>query len=152
MQVQDITRMFSFTFEKTTKELIEACSKKEHDLRSKIEERVVRIRKMRDDHKITDAVLLDIQNQMRAQAKQGLERQSYTSNAVSNSGGHAEEVVVGAGVINFLLTEQDFIDGEKASADRMALIARNLRDVIAADGTPRYTHKVGYEELRFLGF
>jgi hypothetical protein len=155
MQVQRIDNMFNFTFEKTADEIITAAKKKVVDVRNKIEERGMRIQKMRAEHKVSDAVLIDIQNQMRAQEKRGVERMSYTSNAQTSAGGVQEEVTIGAGVINFLLTEQDHMDGEKGQVERLETIIRNLRDVTAytAGGTPFIVKpKLGYEELKYLGF
>lgn len=156
MQVQRIDGMFNFTFEKTSEEIVTAAKKKVVDVRNKIEERGVRIQKMRAEHKVTDAVLIDIQNQMRAQSKRGeQDRMSYTSNAQTSSGGVQEEVTIGAGVINFLLTEQDHLDGEKSQVERLETIIRNLRDVSAftTSGSP-YTVKptLSYDELKYLGF
>jgi len=155
MQVQRIDNMFNFTFEKTSDEIVTAAKKKAGDIRNKIEERGVRIRKMRDEHKVTDAVLLDIQNQMRAQDKRGVERMSYTSNAQTSAGGVQEEVTIGAGVINFLLTEQDHMDGEKSQVERLDTIVRNLKPVVSylQSGTPfTVVPKLSYEELKYLGF
>ena len=155
MQVQRIDNMFNFTFEKTAEEIVTAAKKKAGDIRNKIEERGVRIQKMRTEHKVTDAVLIDIQNQMRAQQKRGEERMSYTSNAVSSGGGVQEEVTIGAGVINFLLTEQDHMDGEKAQVERLDVMMRNLREVRrrTANGESYVElFKVGYEELKYLAF
>lgn len=155
MQVQRIDNMFNFTFEKSAGEIITAAKNKAADVRNKIEERSVRIQKMRTEYKVTDAVLIDIQNQMRAQHKRGEDRMSYTSNAQTSAGGVQEEVTIGAGVINFLLTEQDHMDGEKAQVERLDMIIRNLRDITAytANGTSYVTKfKVGYEELKYLGF
>lgn len=155
MQVQRIDSMFNFTFEKTSEEIVTAAKKKAGDIRNKIEERGVRIKKMRDEHKVTDAVLIDIQNQMRAQQKRGEERMSYTSNAQTSGGGVQEEVTIGAGVINFLLTEQDHMDGEKSQVERLDTMMRNLREVRrrTANGDSYVElFKVGYEELKYLGF
>ena len=155
MQAIRIDSMFNFTFEKSAEEIVTASNKKAKDIRAKIEERGVRIKKMREEHKVTDAVLLDIQNQMRAQQKRGIEAQSYTSNAQSSGSGAQEEVTIGAGVINFLLTEQDYIDAEKSQVEKLDTIIRNLKDITkyAPDGKA-YTEKfkVGYEELKYLGF
>lgn len=154
MQVQNVDHMFNFTFEKTADEIVTHARTKVQSIRVKIEERTVRIRKMREEHKITDAVLLDIQNQMRADAKRGMAAQ-YSSNARSDGGAGDETVTVGAGVINFILTEQDFIGGEKAQAERLDTIIRNLRPLTrrTANGN-EYVElfKLGYEELKFLGF
>lgn len=155
MQVQNIDRMFNnFTYEKSASEVVAAAKKKREEVSNKIEERQRRIRKMREEHKITDAVLIDIQNQMRADAQRGMAAQ-YTSNTASDDDGRGETVTVGAGVINFILTEQDFIGGEKAQVERLDLMVRNLRDVErrTASGTP-YVELfcLSYEELKFLGF
>lgn len=154
MQVQNIDRMFNFTFEKSSEEIKTAATKKVKDVRNKIEERIVRINRMREEHKITDAVLIDIQNQMRADAQRGLAAM-YTSNTKSNVNGPDEIVSVGAGVINFLLTEQDFINGEKGQVERLDLVLRNIADVMrrTANGV-EYVEKfkLSYEELQFLGF
>lgn len=148
--------MFNFTFEKTSDEIIAASKKKVVDVRNKIEERGVRIKKMREEHKVTDAVLIDIQNQMRAQQKRGEQNQmSYTSNVQASAGGVQEEVTIGAGVINFLSTEQDHLDGEKVQVERLDTIIRNLRDVTGytANGTSYVVRpKLNYEELKYLGF
>lgn len=155
MQVQNIDRMFHFTFEKSADEVITAAKKKVGEVRAKIEERGVRIQKMRAEHKVTDAVLNDVLNQMRAQQKRGVESMSYTSNAQTSGGGVQEEVTIGAGVINFLLTEQDHIDGERAQVERLDTIIRNLRDVEKVTSTgAKYVEKfkLSYEELKYLGF
>jgi len=157
MQVQRIDNMFNFTFEKTADEIVTAAKKKKSvDIRNKIEERGVRIQKMRTKHKVTDAVLIDIQNQMRTQEKaRQRNRMSYTSNAQTSTGGVQEEVTIGTGVINFLLTEQDHMDGEKSQVEWLETIIRNLRDVTGytANGTPIVVKpKLGYEELKYLGF
>ena len=156
MQVQRIDNMLNLTFEKSADEIVTAAKQKTADVRNKIEERGVRIQKMRAEHKVTDAVLIDIQNQMRAQQKRGeQDRMSYTSNAVSSAGGVQEEVTIGAGVINFLLTEQDHMDGEKTQVEKLDTIIRNLRGIVrrTANGT-EYVElfKVGFEELKYLGF
>ncbi len=153
MQVQNIDRMFNFTFEKSADEINKTAAKKLLDIASKIEERATRIRRMREEHKITDAVLIDIQNQMRADAQRGMAAQ-YSSTAMHDNG-QGETVTVGAGVINFILTEQDFISGEKAQIERLELMVRNLRPVErrTANGTTYVElFKLSYEELKFLGF
>ncbi len=155
MQVQRLDHMFKFTFEKPAREIVTAAQKKAGEIRIKIEERAVRIGKMREEHNVTDAVLIDIQNQMRAQAKRGNEeRISYTSNARTNEG-MQDEVTIGAGVINFLLTEQDHMDGEKLQVERLEMIIRNLVDVTAytANGTAYIVKpELSYDELKYLGF
>ena len=152
MQVQNISHLFSFTFEKSTTEIVEACQKKERDLRAKMEEREARVTRIRSEYKITDAVLIDLLSQARAASKRNDALMNYSSNAaVSNDTGVPQTVTVGAGVVNMLLTERDFIDGEKAQADKLSVIARNLRDYTDERGIVRTAHRLGYDEIRFLG-
>ena len=152
MQVQNISHLFSFTFEKSTTEIVEACQKKAHDLRTKMEEREARVTRIRSEYKITDAVLIDLLSQARAASKRNDALMNYSSNAaVSNETGVSQTVTVGAGVVNMLLTERDFIDGEKAQADKLSVIARNLRDYTDERGIVRTSHRLGYDEIRFLG-
>lgn len=153
MQVQSIDRMFNFTFEKTAEEITAAATKKALAIRDKIEERGVRIKKMREEHKITDAVLIDIQQQMRANERNMAA--VYNSTVQSNDGVGEMTVSVGAGVINFILTEADFISGEKTQVEHLDLMVRNLRDVTrrTANGTTYVElFKLTYDELKFLGF
>ena len=153
MQVQSIDRMFNFTFEKTAEEITYTAVNKATAIRAKIDERGVRIKKMRDEHGVTDAVLIDIQQQMRANERNMAT--IYNSSVQSNDGGGETTVSVGAGVINFILTESDFINGEKAQVEHLDLMVRNLRDVTrrTANGTTYVElFKLSYDELKFLGF
>lgn len=152
MQVQSIDRMFNFTFEKSANDIIGAAVAKATAIRTKIEERGVRIKKMREEHKITDAVLIDIQQQMRAN-----ERAMATvyNSTVKSDGGGEFTVSVGAGVINFILTEYDFISGEKEQVEHLDLMTRNLQDIKrrTANGIEYIElFKLSYDELKFLGF
>jgi len=155
MQVQRIDNLFnSITFEKTAEEIRTAAREKAHRIDLKIEERKQRIRRTRDEHKITDAVLNDIMNQMRAQAQNAAIAQ-YSSSVRSDDGGGDQTVTVGAGVVNFLLTEQDFISGEKAQVERLELLVRNIKNVhrrTASGSEYVELFRLTYEELKFLGF
>lgn len=94
--------------------------------------------------------------QMREQEKRGIAANMYTSKAGSNSNDKTEEEIsVGAGIINMLLTEQDFIEVEKTHIEKFETIVRNLNDVEKTTTTGvKYTemHNLSYAELKFLGF
>ena len=153
MQVKSISHMFAFPFPKTTKEIVDACRKKEIEVRAKVEEREGRVARIRAEYKITDAVLIDLLSQARAAQKQHNALMNYSSSAQgSNDSGETVVVTIGAGVVNMLLTERDFIDGEKTQADKLALVARNLRDTVDERGITRISQNLSYDELRFLGF
>lgn len=154
MQVQNISHYFQFTFEKTTAEIVAAAQRKEREIRSKIEEREGRVGRIRSEYKITDAVLIDLLSQARAaQKRNDVALMNYSSSVkTQDDDGAMTSVTVGAGVVNMLLTERDFIDGEKSQADRLSMIARNLRDYTDERGIVRTAHRLSTDELRFLGF
>lgn len=154
MQAQRIDNMFNFTYEKSAEEIVTAATKKAKDIRSKIEDRGIRIQKMKAEYKVTAAVWSDIQTQLRANSKHN-ERMSYTSNAQTSGGSVQEEVTIGAGTINFLLTEQDYIDAETSQVNKLDTLTRNLQDIrkYAPDGKPyAEKFKLSYDELTYLGF
>lgn len=154
MQVQRIDNLFNFTFEKTSAEIVEKARTKVDAIRRKIEEREVRIRRAREEYKITDTILLDIMAKARDMQQRG-GMITYTSSVPSAEGAHEEEVTIGAGVVNMLLTERDHIEGEKSQVERLDMILRNLKDLrrFAPDGKEyRQGHELTSAELKFLDF
>jgi hypothetical protein len=112
-------------------------------LNAKIEERKKRIAKIRTDHKITDADLVELLSEKARNqfAQQG----SYTlcSNSIRGQGKErGEEITIAAGVINNFNTENNLIGQEQEHAERLALLARNI-DV-------NIKHEVTFEELEYL--
>lgn len=156
MRAQGIENMFNFTFQKTSSEIVTSVNAKVVKIKAKIEERIVRIQKMREEHGITDVVYADILQQVRNQAQKA-EAAMYNSTVkMGNGEGQEVTVTVGAGVINFLMTEQDFIVVEREQITKLELIARNLRPVntsIASIGiVPSDSHVLTFAELTYLGF
>lgn len=147
--------MFNFTYEKTAAQIIEKAKAKKTALLEKVEERKDRIKRLRAEYGITDEVLIDLLQQARANARSAV--MQYTSNAkVSKGPGMSEEsVVVPAGVVNNLMTEQDFITSETTQATDLDLIVRNLTDLPderrGLEGKLR-GHRLNKEELVYLGF
>ena len=158
MQVQRIDNMLNFAYEKTSKEVIDKAVDKVSSIRSKIEERQARIDKIRTEYKITDLVFNNILRQMREQEKRGTVLANYsTQSSGQDDDGHepAEAVTIGAGIINLLLTEGDFIEGEKAQVEKLTTIINNLRDMVkfTSTGAPYSVgHSLSLPELKFLGF
>jgi hypothetical protein len=155
MQVQRIDSLFNFDYVKTTAEIVHRAKEKAAQIRAKIEEREARIRRVREEYKITDTVLLDIMNRARAASKRGENMISYSNTVQPPDGGSQEEITIGAGIIELLFTEEDHIAGEKANVEKLDMIIRNLKDKrrFAPDGK-EYTegHQLTTPELRFLGF
>jgi hypothetical protein len=152
MQVQRIDNMFSFTFQKSSAEIVEKATAKANSIRTKIGERERRLAKVRSEYKISDAAIIDLLQRARSAAGNAM---ANYSTSVRDEEGHIEEVTIGAGVINLLLTENDFIEGEKAQVERLDTIAKHLTDVVVIqNGTAviQKQHPLSYAELKFLGF
>ncbi len=153
MQAVGIDHMFRFTYEKSSEEIKEKALAKIKVLQAKVEERKIRVKKTRDEYKVTDEVMSNILMQMRQASNN--ERASYTvsntSRPSSGGGTISEEIVVPAGVINNILTEQDYIKSETDQVDKLNLVYRNLKDLKGEDGNPR-GHKLNEQELIYLGF
>lgn len=148
MQAQRIDHLFSgFTFMKSSNEIITAANNKIAHLQGKIEKRETSLKKLKSDHGVDDATMTNILLAMRQQAG----AQSYTVNKMNNGRVTDEQVTVSAGVINNILTEQDGILADKASLEKLQVIARNLKDLPDKDGK-FYGHQLDYNELVYLGF
>jgi hypothetical protein len=159
MQVQQIGNMFRYEYQKTAVELVTAMTTKVTSIKAKVEERIARIAKVRTEYRITDAALLDVMKQARQAQKAGAMIMNYSTSSTGSTGmtdgSGGEQITVGAGIVNFLLTEQDFIEGEQAQVERLELVMRNLKDPVAytRDGQP-YTQlvSISHDEAKFLGF
>jgi len=159
MKVQDAEHLFhNFTFEKSSKDIVAAATRKRDTVLTKIHEREERLAKIRNEYKITDAALIDIMRQARQQTASNAVSYSF-SNGVPSSvpsrdgrGLTEETITIGAGVVNNLLTEQDFIEGEREQIKRLELVIRNLADLPTGFEGAIRGHRLSYVELEFLGF
>lgn len=148
----------NFTYEKPSAEIIAKAQAKIAALLAKVEERQARVTKIREEYEVTDQALVEILTQARGAQR---DKMSFTYNSSpSAQGGLREERSIGAGVVNNLLTENDYIESERKQAKRLGLIVRNLQDrpdetlhVIAAGvERPLRGHCLTEEELEYLGF
>ena len=157
MQAQRINHMFRFHYTKSSGEIVEKMKLKIASLQEKIEERKGRIKKIRDEFGITDAVYIDLLEQARDALKKNDTRMSYIIPSAKNDARtlaqDGETTTIGAGTVNSLLTETDFIREEESQVRKLDLIARNLKDEERDWSQGR---KVGWaldeEELKYLGF
>lgn len=153
MHAKMIDHLFRFTYQKSAAEIIEKMRTKIDKVKDKIEERQRRLADLRREHAIDDAALI----QLLTAARKNVNAQSYsyTSNVSATSRG-MEERTIGAGVVNNLLTENDFIESERDAVKRMEMIVRNLKPIphYASSGTPlpEQEFELGQEELEYLGF
>ena len=154
--------MFStFTYEKTVAEIKIAMAKKIEGLKAKIAEREARIAKIRTEYEISDQDMIqlltqeaqhNIQNNVRGA------KMSYTLTTASPGAevGANDERIIGAGVVQNLLTERSLIEDEQASVKQMERIVRNLKPLqkITENGTTYELNQfeLSDAELEFLGF
>lgn len=159
MHAQTISHMFgSFTFKKSADEIIDKATAKTAALKSKIEERKRRVADLRAEYGIDDAALVQLLQAARRQ--NNAMRYSYSSSMANNAGidgaAQTEERTIGAGVVNNLMTENDFISAEGEQIDRLAFIIRNLKPIprYADNGAeiPPDGFELSYEEMHYLGF
>lgn len=147
--------MFNFSFEKTAEEIKVRANEKITALNAKIEERQRRIATLRSEHSIDDAALVQLLTAARRQAH--ATSYSYSSSNASVGGSKMEERTIGAGVVNNLLTESDFIEADRANVKQLGAIVRNLRPLERSTTTTGAKYqdnafRLTYEELEFLGF
>lgn len=158
MRADKIDSMFRFYYEKSSVEIKAQMQIKISQLTAKIAEREKRIQDARTANGITDEVLIKLYELARKQAKMESDN-NIMSYSVSNSvrkpeGGMTEETLtIGAGVVNMLLTEGDFLESERSSVTRLQLIIRNLQD-LPSDKPPHGLkgHELTEQELNWLGF
>lgn len=155
MQPRGTGHMFQWSIEKTADEIKQKASAKIDFLKKKIEERQGRVDRLREEYQIDDKAFIQLLQAARKQA--GAERFSYTHNSVTPAGqNQMEEKTIGAGVVNNLLTESDFIESERSDVRRLSTIVRNLRPLPRVTTTgatyEENTFGVSHEELEFLGF
>lgn len=159
MKIQEIGHLFRFTYTKSSAEILAKMEIKAAALRSKVIEREERVAKVRAEYKITDAVLVDLLRQARAAAKRNADLGARMSYNISSRKGDVdrddidEELVIGAGVVDGLLTESDLIEAETSQIARLELIGRNLKDEEREWSEGRKVGwSLGEDELRYLGF
>ena len=146
----------SFTYEKECTAIKEVMSKKVEGLKAKINEREGRIVKIRKEYDISDVDMINLLTQA-AQGVHQNAKMSYTISSQAASGSDSqEERLIGAGVVQNLLTERTLIEDEQASVKQMERVIRNLKPLqkITENGT--LYMQTGFElsdtELEFLGF
>ncbi len=161
MQPRETSHMFNFKYEKTAAEILPAIARKTEEIVGKIHEREERIAALREEYGIDDQALVNLLTQARRNDR----ATSYAYTANSYRGGDnqvsAKEVMgertIGAGVVNHLLTENDFVEADKATLERFRVISANLRPLTYYSSTTGEKYSVDSfpldgEELKYLGF
>lgn len=142
----------NLTFSKTAVEIRTAAREKIDRIRAKIAEREQRIAALRTTYEITDTDMIQLLSQ---QARDALSNARIVNTTYSVGSGD-ETKIVGAGVVQNLMTEQALIEQEREQIERLELVVRNLRPLrrYATDGSiyEDDAFDISYTDLEFLGF
>ena len=143
-------------FRKTAAEIVEAATQKVVKVKAKIEERQQRVNDLRKEYGIDDAALVQLLTAARKQS-QSMQFTYSTSNAQVSGSNKMEERTIGAGVVNNLLTENDFIEAERDQVKTLERLIRNLKPIPQyATGNGAQLPDGGFglrtDELDYLGF
>lgn len=147
--------MFSgLKFSKTSAEIRAKAKDKADFFIKKIAEREQRVTRIRTEFGITDQDMIDLLSQA---ARESISNKVMTSMTYSVSGQQGEVKIIGAGVVQNLLTEQTLIEEEKVTVQHLLRICRNLDPVTRYTGDTGARYKVDQfdlsdDELEFLGF
>lgn len=118
------------------------CMEKVKALEDKISVRKSRIAKIREEHRITDADLIELlsENARNEFANHG----TYTlhTNKPANASGEDERIIPAGAISNFN-TENTAMGKELTEVERLKLIVRNIDTEIK--------HELGFDELEYLG-
>lgn len=132
------------TFKKSGMEIVVAATHKCDALTAKVNKRMERVHKLREENNIDDAALAEL---YRLAARNEARGGTYAlSNArVLNSQSQNEEVRhIPVSVVSAIQSEMDNIENEREQQQRLDLIVRNIdRDVL---------HTVTHFDLEYLGF
>jgi hypothetical protein len=136
--VHAIRASLRFAYQKSTAEILEKVGIKLVAVRAKITEREARVARVREEYEISDSdmseILAQYANDMVSNSSRGA-KMSYSIS--SNAGaaapggqrGEGEERVIGAGVVNNILTEKQLIETEKEAVEKLERIQRNLKPI-----------------------
>lgn len=156
MIARNIDHLFnSIEFRKSSAQIKTAAAFKAEKVKQKIAEREKRIRELRAEHEIEDSDLIQLLTAARKNA--GANQYTYSKMSKSKVGPSSmEEKTIGAGVVNNLLSENDYIEAEKDQVKVLERIMRNIKPnpKYSEDGTelPEQQFKLTPDELDYLEF
>lgn len=148
---------------KTTDEVRKAIREKTGALVSKIEERKIRIAKIKSSNELSDLDVSNLMVEYHKNQSMGREVQTYSlsnSRAKQLQGGNSsDERIIGAGVVASIVAETNLIESEQNQVSDLRLIDRNMLDVEVVSNprtgewvTRQQYHKLSDEALKYLGF
>lgn len=137
---------------KSTDELRQAFTRKIAEVTARIEDRRVRLVKLRQDNNLSSERLAQLVSLYRRDSDAYITNYNYQ---------HQEDgdAIVPAGVIANIVSEYDMIENEQDQVRRMQLVSRNLLDEepylnprTGEHGIRPCIHRLSDHELEYLGF
>jgi hypothetical protein len=115
-----------FTYQKTMAECKTAMEGKIAQVNAKIAERQERIARIRAEYNITDTDMINLLTQAANQSQNrfGEHGMSYS---LGSADGTDSPKIIGAGMVQNIITEKGLIESEEASVIQMERVLRNLR-------------------------
>jgi hypothetical protein len=137
--IHAIRASLRFAYQKSTAEIQEKVGIKLVAVRAKIAEREARVARVREEYDISDAdmseILAQYANDMVSNSSRG-SKMSYSISSNKAGGaaapggqGGGDERIIGAGVVNNILTEKQLIETEKEAVEKLERIQRNLKPI-----------------------
>lgn len=129
---------------------------KAYELGQKMTERTERVARLREEHGIDDAALVQLLLESRRQSRSTHLSYNSTQKAADGSDRMVEKSIP-MGVVNNLFSEQDQIAADKATVEKLSRVIRNIKPLVKfADGNGTKFEddyfSVTTEEAKFLGF
>ena len=146
-----------FAYSKSYLEIREAATHKITALEAKVAEREARIVRIRKEFDITDTDMIQLLSQAAQDAVSNMRSTATMSYSIGGGTNGGEVRIVGAGVVQNILTERQLVEQEKDDGVRLKLILRNLLPLTRYSATTGEAYQIEYfdlseADLTFLGF
>ncbi len=147
--------VLNFSFQKSSEEILAKAAVKAESLAAKIAEREGRIVRIRKEFDISDQDMINLLSQAAQDALSNA--RIATTMSYNLAGQDGDTRIVAAGVVQNLLTERQLIEQEKDHVEKLKMITRNLRPLVAyaTQTGEKYevdTFTLTEADIDFLGF
>lgn len=149
--------LLRFPYAKSVDEIQDASLRKIAALKAKIIEREARIVRLRTEFNVSDADMIQLLSQAAQEAVSNLRTNATMSYTIGGGSNGGEVRIVGAGLVQNLLTERQLIEQERESVTKLEFVLRNLRPITrhATNSGAAYVidqFDLSESDLEFLGF
>ncbi len=143
MHHMNLSFLACLIFQPSKEVILERVRAKTQKVAAKVSERLGRIKKLREENKIDDTMLIELMNQARRNANATFYRLASNVRGSGREGEVVQEVIITAGVAAALQAESDMVEDERAALERLHRIERNFDHV-------KEPLTVSFTDLEFL--